>query len=118
MGSVGDRLCEERARLRLNQTEFGKIAGVKTNTQSNYEKGLRRPDTEYLSRLAAEGVDVQYVITGVRSPNAPPNASLTRPEEVLVEKYRLMSPEDQKRFQAVVGAFSDEGNSAGELKSA
>lgn len=38
--------------------------------QQNYEYGKRHPDTRYLEKAAALGVDVQYVITGVRSATA------------------------------------------------
>lgn len=64
---IGDRLREERKRLGLNQTEFGETGGVKLFTQSHYETGKRMPNGEYLANVAAIGVDVQYVLTGVKA---------------------------------------------------
>lgn len=67
MNEIHERLRTERDRIGLNQTEFGDIAGVKRNAQMNYENGSRSPDANYLAAIAAEGVDVGYVITGKRS---------------------------------------------------
>lgn len=66
MNSIGDRIREERERLGLSQEAFGDMGGVKKLAQRNYEKGVRQPDTEYLSALAKAGVDVTYVVTGSR----------------------------------------------------
>lgn len=69
-----ERLREERKRLGLNQTDFSAFAGVCTETQSNYERGSRKPDSGYLEAIALRGVDVGYLLTGFRSTaaNAPP----------------------------------------------
>ena len=63
------RLKEERKRLGYNQTRFGEVGDVTKNTQINYEKGVRPPDSSYLEAIAKIGADVQYVLTGVRSIN-------------------------------------------------
>ncbi|WP_295548791.1 helix-turn-helix domain-containing protein [uncultured Pseudacidovorax sp.] len=60
------RLIEERKRLGLNQAAFGALGGVTKDSQLNYEKGTRRPDSEYLEALAMHDVDVAYVLTGHR----------------------------------------------------
>lgn len=60
------RLRELRKERKLNQEEFGKLGGVTTKTQMLYEKGERRPGADYLAKIAAEGVDVGYILTGVR----------------------------------------------------
>ncbi len=62
----GVRLKEERTRLNLSQEEMAVIGGVKKNAQSNYERGIRAPDAEYLSQLQGYGVDTHYLITGRR----------------------------------------------------
>ena len=66
MSAVGERIRAERERLRLNQTAFADLAGVSKNTQINYEKGNRSPDTDYLTALDGAGVDTFYVLTGRR----------------------------------------------------
>jgi len=67
MVSFSERLKEERLKLDLNQTDFGDLGGVTKKTQMLYEAGERSPDARYLQLVAAAGVDVQYVLTGIRS---------------------------------------------------
>jgi transcriptional regulator with XRE-family HTH domain len=66
MDTPQDRLKQERQRLGLSQEEFARLGGVQKRAQINYEKGERKPDTDYLAAVAAGGVDVRYVITGQR----------------------------------------------------
>lgn len=80
---IHDRLKEERKRLGLNQTDFGKIAGVGKTTQINYESGERSPDAAYLAAIAAAGGDVQYIVTGTRSEMA-----LAPDERLMLDRYR------------------------------
>ncbi|MEO5347961.1 MAG: helix-turn-helix domain-containing protein, partial [Magnetococcus sp. YQC-9] len=74
----GERIQEERKRLKLNQTEFASIAGVVLNTQFTYEKNTRTPDANYLRAIAAAGADVYYILTGARTPTIP---ATTSPDE-------------------------------------
>jgi transcriptional regulator with XRE-family HTH domain len=62
--TIGDRLKEERGRMKRNQTDFAALAGVGKTTQINYESGTRSPDAEYLAAIALAGADVLYVLTG------------------------------------------------------
>lgn len=61
------RLRDERRRLNLNQSDFGSIGGVTKETQSNYETGTRKPNSDYLEALSSHGVDVGFLFTGSRS---------------------------------------------------
>jgi len=63
---MGERLKAERTRLRIAPTDFGVLCGVSRTTQFNYESGDRAPDAEYLKRAHEAGMDVNYVITGVK----------------------------------------------------
>jgi len=65
--NFGIRLSEERKRMSLNQTDFGKIGGVTKTSQINYESGERKPNVDYLQAISAAGVDVQYILTGKRA---------------------------------------------------
>jgi phage repressor protein C with HTH and peptisase S24 domain len=65
--NLGERLRLERARLGLSQEAFGEAGGVKKFAQSNYERGKRSPDTSYLEKVSKLGVDIQFVVTGIRS---------------------------------------------------
>lgn len=80
---LGVRLVEERKRLRMNQTDFGRLGAVSKGSQILYEKGDGSPTADYLSAIALSGVDVQYVLTGVRS-----SVALTPEERLLVERFR------------------------------
>lgn len=67
--SISERLKEERELTGFSQTKFGQIGGVTKKTQMLYESGERAPDAVYLRGVAQIGVDVQYVLTGLRSTN-------------------------------------------------
>jgi phage repressor protein C with HTH and peptisase S24 domain len=67
MVSLGERLREERERLGMSQTQFGDLAQVTKKTQMLYEGDQRSPKADYLTAIAEQGVDVQYVLTGNRS---------------------------------------------------
>ncbi len=55
MTRIGERLREERTRLRFSQSILGSIGGVETNAQGNYESGSRSPKALYLEKIAAAG---------------------------------------------------------------
>lgn len=67
MGTLGERLREERERLGYSQTQFGDLAKVTKKTQMLYESDQRSPKADYLTALAAVNVDTQYILTGNRS---------------------------------------------------
>ncbi|CQQ60750.1 helix-turn-helix transcriptional regulator [Yersinia enterocolitica] len=81
--NIGGRIREERERIGLSQMAFGEIGGVKKLAQLKYEQGGRAPDALYLEAISRVGVDVQFVVTGVRSV-----AALTKDEEELISYYR------------------------------
>ena len=80
------RIKEERERLGLNQESFGSVGGVKKLAQFNYESGKRVPDAVYLENLSKIGVDVNYILTGVRIGDIP--TLLPADEQVLLSSYR------------------------------
>ena len=65
--SQGQRLTEERHRLRQGQAEFAARVGVSKTSQFYYESGGRSPDAVYYLKAHQFGVDTHYVITGLRS---------------------------------------------------
>ena len=84
--SFGERLREERERLRLNQTAFAATGGVTKKTQMLYEAGERFPDVRYLAAVQEIGCDVRYVVTGHR--DAPPVEMLAPDEQELLALFR------------------------------
>ena len=91
----------ERERLGLSQSDFGAAAGgVDRKSQFNYECGKRSPDADYLAAAAALGVDVRYVITGLRDYQPPP--ALSADEQVMLTHWREASSATRK---AALGAL-------------
>jgi transcriptional regulator with XRE-family HTH domain len=97
MITTGERLREERERLGLTQPAFAAVGGVTKMSQINYEKGDRKPDSAYLTAIAAIGADVFYILTGRRS-----LAPLTPDELELLERFRAASLEGKA---AAIGAL-------------
>ncbi|MFJ5296409.1 helix-turn-helix domain-containing protein [Pseudomonas sp. NPDC088368] len=84
MNGIGKRLKQERKRLKLTQSALGAIGGVEANAQGHYESGQRLPRADYLFRIAAAGVDISRVVTGIDSNNrmeVPMLPSLGRPDD-------------------------------------
>lgn len=103
--TIGERLKEERLRLGLSQTELGAAGGKGKTTQINYEKGAGSPDAEYLAAAAEKGVDVLYVVTGRRTPEA---ANSFNGDEIdLVEHYRQLPEGDRQHTHKMVNALAE-----------
>lgn len=96
-----ERLGEERKRLGLKQEEFGTLMGVGKHSQLNYEKGSRKPDSDYLAAAQAHGVDLVYLFTGSRSFD--PSAT-EHPEPVATLAARLQ--QERKRLELSVGQLA------------
>jgi transcriptional regulator with XRE-family HTH domain len=103
--NIGERLKEERVRLGYNQGDFAAIAGVAKTSQFNYEKGERSPDAAYLAAVAEKGVDVLYVVTGRRTPEA--SSSFNGDEIDLVEHYRQLPDGDRHYTHKMVNVLAE-----------
>lgn len=97
-----DRLRAERKRLDLNQAALGAAGGVSKDAQLNYESGSRSPDSNYLSAVARVGVDVLYVLTGVRSAQTPQSSEELR----LIQAYKDLDSEDRNAIIRIVGSLA------------
>lgn len=62
--TIGERLLRERQRFGWSQMEAAAKAGVSFSAYRSYEDGRSAPNAEALQQLAAEGIDVLYIITG------------------------------------------------------
>src|ERR1700688_167647 len=103
MDSFSMRLKQERRRLRMSQTDFAALGGVQTQAQLHYEKGSRRPNSDYLIAIAAAGIDVQYLITG--QPAQPATLALSTDEQRLVAGYRDLKAREKRGVLALVNAI-------------
>ena len=83
MVNIGDRLKEERERLRMTQESFSVAGGAGKRAYIRYEQGERLPDAGFLAAISASGADVLYVLTGRRSATA-----LSPEEQTLLAYYR------------------------------
>lgn len=93
-----ERLRDARKKLGLSQEEFGVIAGVKKRAQQNYEKGDRKPDSDYLAEIAKHGVDIGFLVTGIESNPIP--STLPADEQLLVDSYRALPMAKRKEMLA------------------
>lgn len=60
--TIGNRIAHIRGGL--SQAKFAERLGVNKNTIGNYERGDRKPDSDFLEKLAAHGYNIHWVITG------------------------------------------------------
>lgn len=65
VNNVNERIKQLRKRLKLTQTEFGEQIGVKGNTITGYEKGIRNPTDAIILSICREfNVDEEWLRTG------------------------------------------------------
>lgn len=105
MKDIGSRLKEERKSLGLSQQEFGAIGGVEANAQGKYESGERIPRSDYLAALGKKGVDVLYVLSGVRTPMSA--ESLNDEERAIITHYRALSGDDREAISQLATSLSE-----------
>jgi transcriptional regulator with XRE-family HTH domain len=120
MPDFSERLKAERSRLQLSQAAMADAGGVGLNSQSNYENGHRSPDAAYLSRVAAIGVDVAYLLTGVRTPTPSGTGAndstgaasdsmtrvVTREEAALLDNYEAADERGRAAARSVLDALA------------
>lgn len=68
--ALGSRFAEERKRSGMTQGVLAGVCGVDRKTIGNVERGANAPSAELLMHVAERGMDVQYILTGVRSQNS------------------------------------------------
>ena len=67
MSTYGDRLKNERLRLKLTQAQLADAGGVGRHAQSCYERDITLPRADYLAAITLQGIDTVYIITGSRT---------------------------------------------------
>lgn len=100
METICARLKAERMRLGLTQEEMAAAGGVARSAQANYEKGDRSPDTQYLAAVARMGVDVSFVVTGVRVGSV--IDSLDEGLAELIESYNQLNKFDKDFIDRII----------------
>lgn len=84
METMGSRLRSQRQHLGMNQDALAEIGGVKRGAQIKYEAGDREPTAGYLAAIARAGIDVMYVLTGLRC------VSIAQMSESMRERYNRL----------------------------
>jgi transcriptional regulator with XRE-family HTH domain len=102
MDVFGERLKSERSRLGLNQAEFAALGGVKQHAQFQYEKGMRRPNSDYLGGIATADVDVCYLLTGERASRLG-----NGDEQRVVAGFRALDARKREALLALLEAFAE-----------
>lgn len=104
--SFPQRVREERERLGLTQTEFGRLGGVSKMAQWQYEQGKHWPTLEYIQNLQASGdVDIVYLVTGTRVTKAHMDWLLLRDAFLLVQRSLAKRPARQFSDEQLFDAF-------------
>lgn len=91
---IGVRLLEERSRLGLSQQGLADAIGGSRLSVSNYENGRSSPAAETLAAMEAAGVDVRFVLTGLRS--APSGIDRDRFRQAFSEVQRQAKANKEK----------------------
>lgn len=83
---LGQRLKEERERLKFTQVALAKVAGLGRLTQIAYEDETAYPRTTYLSAVATAGVDILYLLFGIRQHDLVP----TTDDEIIAKAFDMV----------------------------
>lgn len=99
MERLADRLRSERLRLKLTQRELAAIGQVQVNAQLRYEKGRRQPSARYLAAVAGCGVDLSFVLLGIRNSD---RQTIAAEESAMIRSMRtLAGPEREVLVQLI-----------------
>lgn len=90
---IGSRLRQERTRLGKNIKDMAAFCGVAPEQQERYECGLERPPANYLNRIALDGAETWFILTGELPPNDPRR---DQDEHALIAAYRQCSNESKR----------------------
>jgi transcriptional regulator with XRE-family HTH domain len=96
--TIGQRLKEERLRLKMNQPDFAALGGKVKKTLIDYEKDESSPDAKFLAAIAAAGADTNYILTGQRAhliSEENPGYMLRPDQKALLDNLENCSKEDQ-----------------------
>lgn len=83
---IGRRLLEERSRLGLTQQRLAEAIGSSRLSVVHYESGRSSPAAETLAAMDAAGIDVRYVLIGMR--HAPSSVDRERFRQAFSEVQR------------------------------
>jgi transcriptional regulator with XRE-family HTH domain len=103
-----NRLRFVREQKKMTQAEFAALANLGISAQTNYERGLRAPDLNYMEALAKHGVDIGYLLTGIPTDMS----ALSDDEKELLQNYRMVSSLEKQAILAVSKVFTNKDDSS------
>ena len=109
MDDFSARLKQERQRLGLSQADFSALGGVQKQAQFHYERGTRRPNSDYLAKIASAGADVFYLLTGHVA-----TLALNGDEQKVLAGYRVLDGRKQTAIRALIVSMGTGEESAPE----
>lgn len=93
--TFGQRLTAERERIGRTQEQLGALVGATKRSVIDWEGDESSPKASYLEKMAIEGMDVLFLLTGKRS--KPVQDTLTPRQRALLTYYDA-ADEAGKRF--------------------
>jgi transcriptional regulator with XRE-family HTH domain len=105
---IGRRLREERERLGFSQQGFADLGDASMRAEQDWERGASAPKADFLTVAARHGVDVLYVLTGMRS--IPVESTLSAEESALLTRFRSGSPTLRGYLQEMGASVPAAGN--------
>lgn len=105
--TIEKRLKEERERIGLSQSSFGGLTQVVKQTVIQWEKGVSAPNAIQLAALSQAGVDVMYIVTGVRSM---PMKTFGPRQQALLDNYEHSDDEGKKIIEGTASLAAQSPN--------
>lgn len=105
---IGLRIREEREQLGFTQNAMAEAIGVSKRTFIDWEKDRTSPTAVQLSALSDIGVDILYIVTGVRSVIRNNTPVISPKEREILDIIQDMRPEDRESFLKVGAALSQQ----------
>ncbi len=95
---IGERLLAERERLGYTETQIASLLGIPLDQYQRYETGESDPGVFRMTRLAAVGFDVLFIITTERHNPA-------KEENELLARFRELSSRGKASVFATMDAL-------------
>ena len=112
---ISSRLQEERKRIGLTQEALAAKLEATKRSVINWEGGAALPGAEVLSRYAAIGADVLYILTGQRTGGAsapPPPSAVSEGDRILLDNFHAAPAQVQAGVKTTLSAFAPEARAA------
>lgn len=110
-----DRIKAVRKEIKLTQSEFGEKIGVKGNTITGYETGIRTPSDAVITSICREfNINEDWIRTG----NGEMHITLSDDEQIANFIGKVLKSRDEsfkKRYIKMLSALDDDGWEALEI---